>query len=151
MAFRVRKVFGSFQKRTPGTRFSKVPKLFGRILGDIILFVSSKRRRLEARNFAVIFILQHMKRPALHNKQIVVLRMAFRARKVLGTFRETGSRAEVLGTRLKGAELAAFYRTCMERVDDEIKCCVSCLRRSALGSISTLIRIFLCPCVSPFL
>ena len=36
--------------------FSKVPKLFGRISGDIILFVSLKRRRLEARNFAVIFI-----------------------------------------------------------------------------------------------
>ena len=27
-----------------------------------------------------------MKRPALQNKQVVVLRMAFRARKVLGTF-----------------------------------------------------------------
>ena len=40
----------------PGACFSKVPKLFGRISGDIILFVSSKRRRLEARNFAVIFI-----------------------------------------------------------------------------------------------
>ena len=30
------------------------PKLFGHISGDIILFVSSKRRGLEARNFAVI-------------------------------------------------------------------------------------------------
>ena len=40
----------------PGACFSKVPKLFGRISVDIILFVSSKRRRLEARNFAVIFI-----------------------------------------------------------------------------------------------
>ena len=30
--------------------------------------------------------LQHMKRPALQNKQFVVLRLAFRARKVLGTF-----------------------------------------------------------------
>ena len=39
-----------------GACFSKVPKLFGRISGDIILFVSSKRRRLEARNFAVIFV-----------------------------------------------------------------------------------------------
>ena len=39
-----------------GACFSKVPKLFGRISGDIILFVSSKLRRLEARNFAVIFI-----------------------------------------------------------------------------------------------
>ena len=37
-------------------RFSKVPKLFGRISGGLILFVPSKRRRLEARNFAVIFI-----------------------------------------------------------------------------------------------
>ena len=37
--------------------FSKVPKLFGRISGDIILFLSSKRRRLEARNFAVIIII----------------------------------------------------------------------------------------------
>ena len=39
-----------------GVCFSKVQKLFGRISGDIILFVSSKLRRLEARNFAVIFI-----------------------------------------------------------------------------------------------
>ena len=39
-----------------GACFSKVPKLFGRISGAIILFVSSKRRRLEARNFAVILI-----------------------------------------------------------------------------------------------
>ena len=38
-----------------GACFSKVPKLCGRISGDIILFVSSKRRRLKARNFAVIF------------------------------------------------------------------------------------------------
>jgi len=39
-----------------GARFSKVPKLFGRISGYIILFVSSERRRLEARNFAFILI-----------------------------------------------------------------------------------------------
>ena len=39
-----------------GACFSKVPKLIGSISGNIILFVSSKRRRLEARNFAVIFI-----------------------------------------------------------------------------------------------
>ena len=37
-----------------GARFSKGPKLFGRISGDLILFVSSKRRGLEARNFAII-------------------------------------------------------------------------------------------------
>ena len=39
-----------------GACFSKVPKLFGHISGDRILFVSSKLRRLEARNFAVTFI-----------------------------------------------------------------------------------------------
>ena len=33
-----------------------------------------------------LFPLQHMKRPALQNTQVGVLRMAFRARKVYGTF-----------------------------------------------------------------
>ena len=36
--------------------------------------------------FLFLFPLQHIKRPALQNKQVVVLRMAFRDRKVLGTF-----------------------------------------------------------------
>ena len=44
------------EDKTPGACFSKVPKLFGRISGDTILFVSLKLRRLEARDFAVIFI-----------------------------------------------------------------------------------------------
>ena len=44
------------EKVGPEARFSKVPKRFGRISGDTILFVSSKRRRLEARNVAVILI-----------------------------------------------------------------------------------------------
>ena len=47
--------FGTFEKRDPGARFSKVPELFGRISGDINPFVSSKLRRLEARNFVVFF------------------------------------------------------------------------------------------------
>ena len=54
--FRAQKFFGTIEKRASGVCFSKVPKLFGRISGNIILFVSSKRRRTEARNFAVIFI-----------------------------------------------------------------------------------------------
>ena len=51
-------------------------------------FVSSKRKRLEERNFIVyaVFPLQHMKRPALQIKCVRVLRMAFRARKVFGIF-----------------------------------------------------------------
>ena len=40
----------------PGAPFSKVPKLCRRFSGDIILFVSSKQRHLEARNFKVILI-----------------------------------------------------------------------------------------------
>ena len=56
VAVRAPKALGSMEKQVPGAYFSKVPKLFGRISGDIILFVSSKLRRLEARNFAVIFI-----------------------------------------------------------------------------------------------
>ena len=40
----------------PEAHLSKVPKLFGCISGYIILFVSSKQRHLEARNFEVISI-----------------------------------------------------------------------------------------------
>ena len=36
--------------------------------------------------FLFLFPLQRIKRPALQNKQVVVVRMAFRAPKVLGTF-----------------------------------------------------------------
>ena len=50
------KSFGTFEKQAPGACLSKVPKLFGLISGDIILFISAKRRRLEARKFAVVFI-----------------------------------------------------------------------------------------------
>jgi len=70
----------------PRARFSKVPKLFG-------------RRRLEARNFAVIlncipFNLQHIKRIALQNKRVTVLEMAFRARNVFGTFEKRAADQE---------------------------------------------------------
>ena len=44
----------AMNNRDLGPVSRKFPKLFGRISGDIILFVSSKRRRLEAQNFAVI-------------------------------------------------------------------------------------------------
>ena len=36
--------------------------------------------------FLFLFPLQQVKRSALQNKQVVILRMAYRARKVLGTF-----------------------------------------------------------------
>ena len=61
----------------PAARFSNVPKLFGRISGDIVLFVSSKRRRLKARNFAVILIFlpfaTYEKTPALQKERVGVL------------------------------------------------------------------------------
>ena len=74
----------------PGGPFLESPETFRAYSGDIILFVSSKRRRLEARNFAVIFIFipftTYEKKTALQNKEVGVLGMAFRAREVLGTF-----------------------------------------------------------------
>jgi len=47
--------FSGLSRNCPD-RLSKVPKLFGRISGDVILFVPSKRRSLETRNFAVILM-----------------------------------------------------------------------------------------------
>ena len=41
-------------------------------------------------SFLFLFPLQHMKRPALQNNQVVLLRMAFRAPKVPGTFEKQG-------------------------------------------------------------
>ena len=78
-----------------GARFSKVPKLFGRISGYLILFVSSKRRRLEAQNSAFILIFipfttyEKTGFPELAGRSF---QMAFRARKVKSfpNFRETG-------------------------------------------------------------
>ena len=47
------KVYGA----GPGARsFSKVPKLFGQILGTIFPIVSSKRRRRKARKFSIILL-----------------------------------------------------------------------------------------------
>ena len=50
--------------------------------------------------FLFLFPLRHMKRPALHNKQAGVLRMAFRARKDFGTFEK----------RAPGLKTSAFTR-----------------------------------------
>ena len=98
---------------TPGACFSKVPKLFGSISGDIILFLSSKRRRLEVRNFAVIFIFipftTYEKKTALQNKEVGVLGMAFRAGKVFGTFEK---RAPGRLFRLKRVPLATNFFLC---------------------------------------
>jgi len=49
--------------------------------------------------FLFLFPLQQVKRSALQNKQVVILRMAYRARKVLGTFekRAPGLDFDLLG------------------------------------------------------
>ena len=73
----------------PGACFLKVPKLFGRISGDIILLYLQNEgvsRHETLQLFLFLIPLQHIKRTAMQGKQVVVLRMAFRARKVLGTF-----------------------------------------------------------------
>ena len=67
---------------------------FRRISGDIILFVSSKLRRLGARNFAVTFIFIPFityERPALQNKQVGVYEWLFGPEKFSGPSRN-GSR-----------------------------------------------------------
>ena len=55
-----------------GAYFSEVPKLFGRISGDIILYLQnegvSKHENLQLLLFLFLFPLQHMKRPASQNK-----------------------------------------------------------------------------------
>ena len=125
------KSFGTFEKRAPGACFSKVPKLFGRISGEIILFVSSKRWRLEARNFAVflfLFPLQHVNRSALQNKQVVILRMAFRARKVSGLSRN-GPLVSLCQLCYKRPCLSSFFTDSV--IDDFItvavtECCPLC-------------------------
>ena len=49
-------------------------------------FCCRRRRGCLSSLFLFLFPLQHVKRSALQNKQVVIFRMAFRARKVLGTF-----------------------------------------------------------------
>ena len=71
-----------FEQLGPGACFTKVPKLFERILGHIILFVSSKHRRLEAGNFAVISICI----PFTTYKKTSFYEWLFGPKKVFGTF-----------------------------------------------------------------
>ena len=74
----------------PGACLSKVPKLFGPISGATIPFISSQRRGSKPSNFAIFLVfltLKHVKlKINLQNKRIAVLQLAFRARKVRGTF-----------------------------------------------------------------
>ena len=79
MVFRARKVFGTFEK---SRNFSGVFRV------TLSLYLQNERvlRHETLPLFSFLFPLQHVKRSALQNKQVVILRMAFRARKVLGTF-----------------------------------------------------------------
>ena len=45
-----------------------------------------------------------MKRPALQNKQVIVLRMAFRARKVFGTFEKRAPEQDSMLVQCSAAE-----------------------------------------------
>ena len=78
--------------KSPGARFSKAPKRFGRFSGDAILCLKSEvvSRHETSLLFKFVFPFQDMKRPALQNKRVAVLQMAFRARKVLGIFDKRG-------------------------------------------------------------
>ena len=65
----------------PGARLSKVPKLLGRITGGIILFVSSKWRRLL--NF--FFPLQHMNDQLYLISRLEFYKWLFGPKKVFGS------------------------------------------------------------------
>ena len=66
-----------------------VPKLIEGISSDMILFVSSKQRRLQGRSFGLILLFpsQQMRRLALRNNLVGILGMAFRAEKFSGVSR----------------------------------------------------------------
>ena len=104
-----------------------------------MLFVSSKRRRLEARNFAVIFIFIpftiYEKTTALQNKQVGVLRMAFRARKVFGTFEKRAPGPQNDGkcrVRMGMHSLARHFFVNLLSWVFQPSCCVSSLITSRL-------------------
>ena len=85
-------------ERRPGARFSKVPKLFGHISGRINLFVCSKRRRLKARNFAVMLIYIPFTTYEKNNFTELAGRSftnGFSGPKCFRDFRETGPRPQL--------------------------------------------------------
>ena len=96
--------------------FLESPETFRGYFGCHNSLCIFKRKRLEARNFAVILILQRTKTPALQNKQVVVLRMAFRARKVFGTFEK-----QAPGTLLfrSSHSLFSMKSSCVSRIDEQ--------------------------------
>ena len=106
------------QRSGTGTCFSKVPKLFGRISGDIILFVSSKRRPLEARNFAAILIcdlfITHEK-TSFTEEAVRSFTNGFSGPKSSQDFRDTGPRSgyrsRYFSQSRRGAERLTFMLT----------------------------------------
>ena len=72
---------------SPGARFSKDPKLFG-WHNSLCIFKTKVFRVTKRRSYFNFYSLYNMKRPALQNKRVRVLRLAFRARKVLGYFKK---------------------------------------------------------------
>ena len=70
-------------ERGPGARFSKVPKRLVRISGNMFSLYLQNEGVSRHETILFLFPLQHMKRPALQDSRVGVLRMAFR------DFRET--------------------------------------------------------------
>ena len=95
MAFRARKVLGTFEKRAPGAFFSKVPKLLESLSGAAIPFISSQRRGSKASNFAILLIfltLKTFKKISFSKQADYSLTTSFSGPKSSRDFRETGPR-----------------------------------------------------------
>ena len=77
----------------PGACFSKVPKLFGPILGTTIPFISSQRRSSKPSNFAILLIfliLRACKKISFSKRADCSLTTSFSGPKSSRDFRETG-------------------------------------------------------------
>ena len=93
MAFRTRKVFGTFEKRAPERESDKGPvsqshETFRASFGCHVPFISSQRLVSKPSNFAIllVFLTLKVKRSGFQKKWIVVWQLAFRARKGFAIF-----------------------------------------------------------------
>ena len=108
------------ERQKSATRFSKVPKLFGRVSGDLILLTYLQNegvsRHEPLQSFSVVFPLQHVKKPALQNQRFGVLRMAFRACKVFGTFeKQATGHEQLVNLALRGSLTPLDLKSCILR------------------------------------
>ena len=108
--------------------FSKVPTLFGRLSGDIVLCIFKAKASRNTKlctyfNFYPVY--KRMKRPTLQNRRVAVLGMAFRARKGFGCFkkRAPGARFSKIPRTFRARKANRKITTCLFCKADLFTCC----------------------------